>query len=240
MPKYKIQDGRIRPYDLIQAGLPMILPSSGSMGNNGAITLTTALDATYANCYLYLPANAIEAGSAAGWYFAQMSSTTLGTVYNNTYTSGVPSIPASPAAFATTGPGAYTQSTATFVAALSTTLHGGIIGANGSIYFYPHLVMLTSGTTKSIEIRSGATAIATQGFTAAIHSAVPYFLRNKGAQNSNVTNGLVGFGSSGSVAAVHKTIDTSVDSTLTVNLSVAAATDYVILEGCLITINPGP
>lgn len=91
--------------------LPMISAPTGTMANNGAITLGTALDATYANCYLYLPANAISAGSAVGWYYAEMSSATAGIVYNNTYSSGEPSVPSSPTAFVTTGPGAYTGET---------------------------------------------------------------------------------------------------------------------------------
>ena len=115
-------------YQILQANVPVFVPSSGIMANNGAITLTTALDTTYANCYLYLPANAIEAGSAAGLYFAQMSSTTVGTVYNNTYTSGKHAIPSSPTAFVTTGPGAYTQTTGSDITLLLTTLSGGAIG----------------------------------------------------------------------------------------------------------------
>ena len=44
--------------------IPLILPSSGSMGNNGALTLTTALDSSYANAFFYMPASAIASGSA--------------------------------------------------------------------------------------------------------------------------------------------------------------------------------
>src|SRR5579859_1785192 len=89
-------------------GIPFIVANTGTMGNNGALTLGTALPSTYANAYVYLPANAISAGSAAGWYFCQFSSTTVGTVFNNTYSSGTPQIPAALVSFATTGPGAYT------------------------------------------------------------------------------------------------------------------------------------
>jgi hypothetical protein len=99
------------PVTQSKSALPMISVSTGSMANNGAISGLTALPFTYASCYLYLPTNAIVAGSAAGWYYAQMSSATAGTVFNNTYTTGVPTIPTSPTAFATTGPGAFTGDT---------------------------------------------------------------------------------------------------------------------------------
>src|SRR5437667_3823845 len=65
---------------LAAAAIKMVVAPTGTMANNGAITLGTALPSTYANCYLLLPAGAIAAGSAAGWYFAQMSSTTAGVV----------------------------------------------------------------------------------------------------------------------------------------------------------------
>ncbi len=98
---------------LVSGGVPVYVPSSGSIANNGALTLTTALPLIYPNVYLYFPANAIAAGSAAGKYYCQMSSTTVGVIFNNTYVSGTPVVPTSPTAFVTTGPGAYTQTIST-------------------------------------------------------------------------------------------------------------------------------
>lgn len=93
-------------------GLPFVIANTGSMGNNGALTLGTALGTTYANAYVYLPASAIFAGSAAGWYFTQFSSATVGVVYNNPYVAGTqPVIPTALVPFVSTGPGAYTGST---------------------------------------------------------------------------------------------------------------------------------
>jgi hypothetical protein len=103
--------GASTPYVLFSTGIPFIIVSSGTMGNNGALTIVGAVSSIYPNAYVYLPVNAISSGSAAGYYFARFSSTTVATVYNNVYTpgSGVPTIPASPTAFVTTGPGVYTQ-----------------------------------------------------------------------------------------------------------------------------------
>ena len=76
------------PQTLGQSHIPFVLLSSGTMGNNGAISLLSGAVATaYPNAYVYLPALAIAAtgpGSAAGWYYAVFSSTTALTVYNNT------------------------------------------------------------------------------------------------------------------------------------------------------------
>src|SRR6478735_660988 len=125
------------PRSLFRCAVPFIMPTSGSMANNGVLTLSVALPVAVANGYIYLPANAIVAGSAAGWYYATFSTTTAGVVFNNVYTpatDGVPVVPASPTAFVTTGPGAFTavvtaQDGPTF------TLPADTMGPNGKIVF---------------------------------------------------------------------------------------------------------
>lgn len=114
------RNGGSVPYLAHNLNIPFFLCSSGTMGNNGAVTGLTALpfETSYGaspNAYVYMPANAISAGSAAGWYYAVFSSPTACTLYNNVYTSGVPTIPSSPTAFVTTGPGAFTQTTGSFI-----------------------------------------------------------------------------------------------------------------------------
>lgn len=224
-------------YQLLQANVPVIVPSSGSIGNNGALTLTTALDTTYANCYLYFPANAIEAGSAAGLYFVQMSSTTLGTIYNNTHTSGKPTIPSSPTAFATTGPGAYTQTTATDITILSFTLPGGAMGANGSLFLYPQEVVNSSGNNKIFRLKLEASTTNTHIWAAVGQSSSPMVIRNKGVQNRNVSNNAAGL-TTGGTGPVHTTIDTAADVTLTLTANLANAADYAGFSGVLVQINP--
>lgn len=225
-------------YQLLQANVPVFLPSSGSIGNNGALTLNTALDATYANCYLYLPANAIEAGSAAGKYFVQMSSTTVGTIFNNTYTSGKPTIPASPTAFVTTGPGAYTQTTATDIALLSTTLPGGALGENGSLIAYHHSVMSSSGNTKTMKMNIGTVDTNTTQLTTSGQTSSPFTFRNKGVVNRNVSNGGSGF-TTGSASPTHTEIDTSGDLAVLLTARLQTATDYAGYVGAMLQINPG-
>lgn len=101
---------------LFQCTLPLIVIHSGNMGNNGAFTTTNSLPQnTYRDSYCYFPSGAISAGSAAGWYYVLWGSDTAGTVYNNTWAGSFaspPAAPASPTAFVTTGPGAFTGPTA--------------------------------------------------------------------------------------------------------------------------------
>lgn len=225
------------PYLFEQTNLPMILPSSGSMADNGALTLTTALDATYAECYMLLPANAIEAGSAAGAYFTQMSSTTVGTVFNNTYTSGKPSAPASPTAFVTTGPGAYTQSTSE-TTLLSFTLPGGALGTNGSLFYFPQYVLSSTANAKTPRLKIGGTNFGAASLSSIAQSLSPVTFRNKGAANRNVGNAATGFVTAAANLPVHGTIDTSTDQAMLVTAQLANAADYVVLLGAAFQINP--
>lgn len=234
---YPIQDGRIRPYTIFQEGVPVFLQSSGNMGNNGAFTLDTALDSIYANCYMYFPANAISAGSAAGKYFVQMSSATVGIVYNNTYTSGVPTIPASPTAFVTTGPGAYTQTTGADIALMSFPLLGNSLGANGALFTYPHVICPNNANTKTTKMSVGGTAFGSDSITTTGQNPSPMTMRNKGVTNRNVGNGGAGFAEGGS-SPVHGTVDTTADQTVLMIGRLANAADYVGFLGVIAEVRP--
>jgi hypothetical protein len=146
---------------ILLAGISMGLPPSGTMANNGAVTFGTGLALTYSDgAFMYYPANAIFAGSAAGMYWTVMSSTTVGTVYNNTYTGGQPVAPASPTAFSTTGPGAFTQTTASDITLASVTLKANLLGSNGFVSMeYIGLHNNTAGN-KTPAIKFGGTTIA--------------------------------------------------------------------------------
>src|SRR5271167_731180 len=120
---------------LSKTAIPFIMAPSGVMSNNGAITLGTALPATYPNCFLYLAANSINGANPAGWYYAQMASATVGQVFQNAYSgSGAPAIPAAAALnpWVSVGPGAYVGVTG-LIAAQSFTLPGFAMGVNGAL-----------------------------------------------------------------------------------------------------------
>ncbi len=234
---------RLHPVVLARSGIPMIKVSSGSIGNNGALTAITALPLTYASCYLYLPAAAISAGSTAGWYYAVMSSTTAGTIYNNTYTTGVPSVPSSPTAFATTGPGAFTGDTTEQGASI--TLPGNALGANGGFEVWHTYSMTSSANNKTCRVRwdgSSGTQFAQPVLTTSVSENYITRVYNRGATNKQVVfataAGTPVGASNGS--PVTGAIDSTADTTIFISVHNANAADNHILEGWEITVRYFP
>lgn len=214
---------------LINTGVPLVLPSSGSIGNNGALTGITGLPATYAHCYMYFPENAIAAGVAAGLYYVQMSSTSAGTIYNNTYTSGNPSIPASPTAFATTGPGAYTQTTGADITLISLTVPGNAMGIHGGLDSRLLFAHTNSANNKIHKIKLAGTSVYNSSFTTTTGNGVINQINNMGATNVQVASGTGNSSGLGSMSLAHATIDTTTDQSLAVTTQLANASDYAVL-----------
>lgn len=113
----KLYNGEI----MVETAIPLIFPPSFTSGNNGAFSAMNTLPYAYPACYIWLPINSISATlpAAAGWYYAECSSTTAGTIYNNTWDgASTPTAPTTKTAFVTTGVGAVTGPT-TVVAAIN-------------------------------------------------------------------------------------------------------------------------
>lgn len=225
------------------SAIPFIIAPTGSMANNGVITLGTALPATYANAYINLPASAIQAGSAAGWYFCQMSSATVGTVFlNNPYVSGLPSIPPAPVAPATTGPGAYVGVTGA-TNGPQITIPAGVLGPNGTLRLSQLNSVNAAATTKTLQAFIAGTNIWGVTFTTAAQFGLAGIttLQNRGAQNANVTfstSNAAGVGVAAS-ANVFSSINFAAAQTLTFALTTTVATDFIVLESFLIEAIPG-
>lgn len=217
------------PKVLNQSGFPMILPSSGSIANNGALTGLTALPTTYANCYMYFPANAIAAGVAAGMYYVVMSSATAGTIYNNLYTSGEASIPASPTPFVTTGPGAYTQTIGAPITLLTSTITGGAMGIDGQLFIYPVWSHTNNGNSKIETLQLGGTTIGSWTQTNTVQASYCVRVSNKQSYTKQVVVPNATFGAS-AAALLYLTKDTSTDLALTRTAQLAVATDYIVSE----------
>lgn len=87
-----------KEYEIIQSPVKVVyqskaaigLPSSGTIGNNGALTLSgNQISTTFSSgAWFHFPANAVYSGSPAGFYWTRMSSSTAGVVYSN-YTSDI-------------------------------------------------------------------------------------------------------------------------------------------------------
>lgn len=215
-----------------QSRLPMILPSSGSMGNNGALTLTTALDQAYPAAYFYMPAGAIAAASTAGFYYGTMSSTTAVTLFNNPYVSGTPTIPASPTAFATTGPGAYTQTTGSAFTAYTYSVPGGTLGAFDEVQAHGNVSYNNSAGAKTFNLSYGTFTFGTAAPTTTTHYPFQGGFANTGIVTRQTVTSPSTMLLSAAVAGVPSvsTQNSANALSLSVTLQLAVATDYVMLR----------
>lgn len=229
--------GQVQPYIISEAAIPFITASSGTMGNNGAVSALTALGLTYASAYIHLPASAISAGSSAGWYFCQMSSTTAGTVFNNTYTSGPPTVPASPTPFVTTGPGAFIGETAE-VNGVAITVPANSFGPNGALKITTFWSMTNNANVKTLRYRFSGGAGTVYGSVALASTLIfrqLVVITNRGLTNSQFGGDGGGGGWSTSTGAmVVSAVDTTASSSVVMTGQKATATDNLVLESYVI------
>lgn len=216
------------PRCLYKTSIPFVLGSSGSMGNNGALTLTTALWAILPQAWVYLPAGAIVVGSAAGWYYAVFSSTTVAQVFNNTYTLGSAQPPASPTAFVTTGPGAYTQVT-TLTQAVAHSLPANTLTANGIIRIEGGTRTNNDASVKTLTTRLNTTSLSSSALTSSGGSAFLAVIKGANATNRQISRLLSGNGSaaSGNPGVTAVVMTNAV--TLNLALTLADAADYIVI-----------
>ncbi len=112
--------------------------------------------------YFYLPATAPP--GVAGWYYCTVAFLANAVCYNNTYSSGNPTVPVSPTAFSGLTPGTFTQAV-TNLTGPSYTIPAGALGLNGAFDIQADYAFDTSGNTK------GATSVF--GGSATPYSASP-------------------------------------------------------------------
>jgi hypothetical protein len=232
------------PTTLAQSAIPLILQSSGSIANNGALTGLTALPSTIANCYMWFPTNTISAATPAGWYYVTMSSATAGTIFNNTYTTGSPTIPGSPTAFVTTGPGAYTQTTGSYIQSASVTVLANSMGVNGAVECWANGVNNNSAGQKTVAPFFGGSANYVSSYTLSLGGAIQTSVRNRGKTNAqSQANNTITTVQMGDIGAVNSnpttfTIDTTVNQTFSIGLKIATATDFVFIDAFSIRLYP--
>lgn len=230
------------PVIVLQCGTPFIFPSSGSMANNGALSGITALQATFGSCWMNFPAGAIAAGvpAAATTFFVQMSTTQVGIVFNNSpqiVGNSIP-FPTNPTAFVTTGPGAFTQTTASNVAMLTVPILGSLIGSTGWIRVgLVNSNNNSAGAKTSLVTFGGSNFIAPAAFTTNQTMGQQHTLVNMGVSNSQIAmtaGNAGGFGpSAGTPTRI--AIDTTASQNLVFNCQLATATDtmqydYILIE----------
>lgn len=219
--------------NIISNGIPIGLPSSGSIGNNGALTGIAALPKTYntPGIYLYFPANAIASGSAAGFYWVVMSSTTAGTIYNNVGNILDLVVPTSLTPFVTTGPGAYTQTTAE-VSVIGKTVVANQINKTTVFKGYHQVVTALNANTKTIRYKFDSTTVWSKAIASKLISADAIVMASSGNQANQVSTrsdaSLIGDYTTSSLG--NTSINFTANTSLAITLSLGLATDFAILE----------
>lgn len=190
-------------------GVRFVAPS-GTVAADGAITLGTALPATFSGgLWLYLPAGAIVSGAAA-WYWADMSSTTVGVVRGS---QGGAALVGSAAAYTgvTAEATAYTCNIATPEVGRSTILRLPTLCASGT-------------NAKTIRLRVGGAAVLTTAIstTGQLGGVVQILTTNLGGGVVSIENA-----NGGGTSAVVMLADVGAAIAVDVTLQQATATDYV-------------
>lgn len=222
---------------LSKSGIPLISLGSCTLSAAGALSACTALPTTYANAYCFLPANAAATSIAAGWFFCQFSSTTAGTVFLNTYTSGTPTIPSTTTAV-TTG-SSFTGDTGEEFG-ITITLPANALGANGAFRISAQSAFTNSGGNKNPKWRysgNSGTVLTAGNFTTHISMEQQIVVSNRGAtgaqvsSESNVTN-------SGALnnTLAYPAVDTTASSTIVYSGTRNTATDNLVLESYAIEV----
>lgn len=228
-----------------RTAIPFAIAPTGTMANNGAVTLGTALPAVYGSCYLYLPAGAISASSLANWYYAVMTSTTVGTVFNNLYVptvnaganpfaGGAPFIPAAPTAFVSTGPGAFTGSVLALTGP-ALFISSGTIGPNGFLRVCCLASVNNSAGVKTVTLGLGSIA-APATFVSIVPTTssgqkITTTVFNRGASSINVADSASLYGPGASATGnAYTAINFAVANYLVPTLQLAVATDVLVLE----------
>ena len=245
------------PVGVCSIGTPFaILPGDGAAvglfftGTAGAFTLSAAILANAWNalkgCWCYLPANFGGKTYPANWYWAVFSSDTAGILYNNTYSAGIPTRPATLTPFADNLSGWLTQTTSEVTGPTGFTMVGGSMGPNGVIKF--HFRMLGNTTSnKAYTIYLGETAVARiSPVTANPNGEMIVSSRNQGSQSlqcGSRVSGTTGVGVTSSTftgAPEFTSVDTSVDQNISISLQLSALnTACAILMGADVSVTYG-
>ena len=215
---------------VLTGGTPSGIPSSGSVAANGALTVTTAFLETYSDgVWLFFPAGAVYAGSVAGLYWVVMSSTTLGTVYNNVLSlPGNDHPPATLTPIVAAGPGAYTQVVATDITVRSVVMPGDTMGEDGMLTFKSLLRHNDSAGSKTWRASINSTFFASISSTVTTLSNRVCDVYNQRNHSRQISSNWLGVQMAGVTDPVFGTENTSIDQTVSVALRVAVATDWII------------
>lgn len=209
-----------------------------TLGNTTAFSAPFA--AVFQFVYLFFPSGAIFAGSASGWYLTQMSSTTVGTVFNFVFlaaSGGIPTVPPLPLPLLiATGAGAFTGTTGA-INAITFNVPANTIGPNGRLRVFALFSNNNSGNNKTYSIIFGGTSLGSVAETTNLSLAWEKDIFNAGVTNAQVTQpaGILGTGQAVGVNS-HPQVDTTLVQQLSIQLNDAAATDWSGVEAFTIEV----
>lgn len=245
VPKTKYDGfGPAPSYILAQSSVPIILAPNGTVAADGTITLGTALQTTYANAWVQLPAGAIV-GGAAGLYFCTFSSTTVGSVktlfVDPLTTAFTPYIPTSTLTTAVGSGSAYTQAV-TMTALCNVVVPAGSMGPNGVLKSEVAFSTNNTANNKAYYATIGVPTLLqfcglniTQANVMGAAGRVR--MGNRGSQQVQTYLG-GGFGYSTLGTSIQRAFDMSVNQSLFYAITMSTATDYVVLESFTVEISP--
>lgn len=211
-------------YTLAKGGIPLIGLATSTVTAGGAITVGTALSIVHPSAYCFLPANANATVSAAGWYYCTFSTTTAGVMFQNTYTSGVPTIPASPTP-CTTASNFAGDTGEEF--ANTITIPANAMGLTGILRYMLFDLQTNNANAKTMRLRfSGNSGTQFLSFSLASTAA----LGTMGTiSNAGATNSQIGASFGGSISGVVGAIDTTAATTLVFSIQRGVATDNIVI-----------
>jgi hypothetical protein len=230
------------PVNIEQSGIPVIIPANGTVAATGIITLTIALPVIYPAAWIYLPAGAI-AGGAAGLYYCQFTSTTVGKVYAHYVDASlnvrfVPYVQNSPTVAIGSG-SAYTQTTSE-VNLVSILIPGGTLGPNGMVIADVLGSTLNDANNKTFNIKFSSFYFFTLVLTTAPGLIIKKWFQNRGnSQQVSPPVGNFGCGALTAAIPILGAIDTTQDQYIKLTGQVAVpASDYLVYESFAVQLLP--
>lgn len=222
----------------------VILPGDGAAvgmfftGTAGAFTLSAAILTNAWNalkgCWCYLPANFGGKTYPAGWYWAVFSSDTAGILYNNTYSSGIPTRPSTLTPFADNLAGWLTQTTSEVTGPTGLTLRAGSMGPSGTLKSHSRM-MGNVTANKTYKMYLDSTQVAFFG-TLTTNPNVENIVsvRNQASESLQLLSHQLANPGVGQVAASflsneYSAIDTTTDKTLSYSLQISTNAACAIL-----------
>lgn len=218
---------------------PFLIAPTGTMGANGALVLGAALPRTIRQAWVYFPAGAVFAGSSVGWYYTEFANTTTGTVFANTYTTGLPDFPSAGVAVSDPGPGAYAGVVGS-VAGPSITIPGGMLSTGSRVRQAWSIEPNTTAGTKSMRSTVAGTVVTTLSVTSSgLRAWVEYVLRDAAGLTMDFQNAGSSSTGLGTVALNNPTpYNPAVDVAFAPTLQSTLATDVVVLNYWTLEILP--